>query len=178
MEVMACPAAETSSKGVTEMINSLLRYFASVAVAIGALSACSGSPSVASGPSSFPPASVAIHRDVRNECPRSKYAYCVDIYPGGYQALVDWGCTGSGCAPEFTMSSVFRTVPGVIANRRFLVYWDPNPYYSGPNDYTVQNVEERRAIPARNRVAFVDEIEYCPTGGGSCGSFYVGVIPQ
>jgi hypothetical protein len=157
---------------------SSLRQFACIAIAIGALSACSGSPSVAGGPTGLAALPVAIHHDTKNDCPPSKYAYCVDVYPGGYQALVDWGCTGSGCAPEFTMSSEMRTFRGVNANEKFRVYWNPNPYYSGPYSYTVQYVEERRTMASRNRVAFVDTIQYCPTGSGSCGSFNVGVIPK
>jgi hypothetical protein len=145
------------------------------------LAACGGSAPTSLGPAaSVGASSIAIRYDVKNECPPSKYAYCVDVYPGPYQPLVDWGCTGSNCAPVYYIRSEFYTVGGVKAVRRFSEYWTPNPYYSGPNSYTVQNVEERRTMLPRNRVEFVDNVQYCKgkAGSGSCGSFTVGVIPQ
>ena len=120
-----------------------------------------------------------VSRDTKNECPSSKYLYCVDITPSNSGPYV---CFSSGSSCGGPQESPPYYAYGIIVNdkdkppiRRLTEYWDPFP-----GDPTGQYIVETKALTPSKRVRFVDQVYICyEPSGVSCGTISdIGLIPQ
>ena len=121
-----------------------------------------------------------MNRDTKNECPSSKYLFCVDITPSSSGPYVCFSSGGSSCGGSQESPPYYAY--GIIVNdkdkppiRRLTEYWDPFP-----GDPTGQYIVETKALTPSKRVRFVDQVYICyEPSGVSCGTISdIGLIPQ
>ena len=119
-----------------------------------------------------------VSRDTKNECPSSKYLYCVDITPSNSGPYV---CFSSGSSCGGPQESPPYYAYGIIVNlkdkpaRKLSEYWDPYP-----GNPTGQYIVETGTLKSSKRVKYVDQVYVClEPSGGSCGPVSsIGLIPQ
>jgi hypothetical protein len=119
-----------------------------------------------------------MNRDTKNECPSSKYLYCVDITPSSSGPYVCFSssssCGGSQQSPPYYAYGIIVSLKDK-PTRKLSEYWDPFP--GNPTD---QYIVETKPLKASKRVKYVDQVYVClEPSGGSCGAIsYIGLIPQ
>jgi hypothetical protein len=153
-----------------------------LAFTVTALSGCGGSgtgdvlrampQSVSQKPALLDPGS--------RRCPRKYTLGCVTLTPSGESETITFSCSGHRRCPvsKWTMENFFYTVKGKSARKDLTGHWDPNPYYSAPDTYTINLISELRALKPSKRVEYYVDLLACPNSSNCKDLGTVGIIPE